>query len=489
MRDAELALALVPSMTWTLAEVIAATGGTVAYAADRSLTFDSIATDSRRLTPGALFIALIGETHDGHRFAADALAQGARAVLVQHVASEVPQPQAIVVPDTLRALGDLAAWTRRREQPLVIAITGSNGKTTTKEMAAAICDHASFPAPRTGVVKSIGTENNLIGVPLTLLRVTGSDAVAVVEMGMSVPGEIARLVEIAGPDVGVVTNIGPVHLAGCGSIEGVAAAKGELFAGMRRDATVAVNLDDERVVKIAAGFRGRRIEFGSGGEVHAAAITDCGLDGIAFDLGIGKQATRVRLRLPGRHNVENALAAAAVTHAIGVDLATIRAGLEAIAAPPKRMQVVKLANGATLLNDSYNANPANVEAALRVLVQQPGRAIAVLGEMRELGEASAAWHRQVGELAARLGVRLLIGVGEQAEALADGARAGGLDAAAVHVCADPAAAATSVAGLWRAGDVILIKGSRGAATEEVVRLRGSRMAEVVRLLQEAGGHA
>ncbi len=483
----ERPLEVPPKMIWTLAEVLAATGGTVASGPLQPLEFTSISTDTRRLQPGALFVALAGPTHDGHLFAADALARGARAAVVRQRPPAVPAPLAVVVADPLRALGDLAAWTRRHLAPTVIGITGSNGKTTTKEMVAAICERAPLPPARAGVLRTIATENNLIGLPLTLLRLDHGDAIAVLEMGMSEPGEIARLTEIADPDVGVVTNVGPVHLEGCGDIAGVAAAKGELFRGMRPGATAAVNLDDERVVEIAAGFAGRRVEFGERGEVRARAITDLGLDGIAFDLAVASRQTKVRLRVPGRHNVKNALAAAAVTHAIGIDIELIRDGLESVAAPPKRMQVVRLANGATLLNDSYNANPANVAAAIDVLARQAGRAIAVLGEMRELGPASARLHGDIGRLAAERGVAVLVAVGAHGAATAAGARRGGMAAAVIHVCDDPAAAAATVTTLWRAGDVILIKGSRGPATEELVRLRGSRMAEVVRLLQEAGG--
>ncbi|HUI26791.1 MAG TPA: UDP-N-acetylmuramoyl-tripeptide--D-alanyl-D-alanine ligase [Candidatus Kryptonia bacterium] len=477
-------------MAWTLADVLDATGGRLAAGAVQPLVFDSISTDSRRSQPGALFVALTGPNHDGHRYAVDALARGARAVMVRAVPANVPAHVAIVVADPLNALQQLASWTRRRIAPRVIGITGSNGKTTTKEMVAAICDHAAFPSPRTAVLKTAGNENNLIGVPLTLLRLTGNEAVAVLEMGMNAPGEIARLVEIADPDVGVVTNVGPVHLEGVGgTIAGVAAAKGEMFAGIRHNATIAVNLDDEWVVKIAARFPGRRIEFGRGGEVEARAIVDFGLDGIGFDLHVAGRSTKVRLHIPGLHTVTNALAAAAVAHAIAVDLEAIRAGLAAVAAPPKRIQVVRLANGTTLLNDSYNANPASIEAALRVLERQTGRRIAVIGEMLELGTQSQELHRHVGRLAAKYHVGLLAAVGARADALAEGAREAGLASEAIRVCPDPATAANWVASQWRAGDTILVKGSRGPADEELVRLRGSRMAEVVRLLEEAGGRS
>jgi UDP-N-acetylmuramoyl-tripeptide--D-alanyl-D-alanine ligase len=338
------------------------------------------------------------------------------------------------------------------------------------------------------MLKTVGTENNLIGVPMTLLRLTGNEAVAVLEMGMNAPGEIARLVQIACPDVGVITNIGPAHLAGVGgTVAGVASAKAEMLAGMRRDATIAVNTQDEWVVRISEQFHGRRVEFGPGREVEGRTVTDFGLDGVAFELCVAGRVAKVRLRLPGAHNVANALAAAAVSHAIGLSLETIRAGLERVSLPPRRMQVLHLPNGVTVLNDSYNANPANVEAALSVLVRQPGRRIAVLGEMLELGEQSTALHEHVGALAAKAGVDALVAVGAQAHAVARGARLAGLEAAAICVCADPAEAAARVLAMLRARDFVLVKGSRGPLTEEVVRLRGSRMAEVVRLLEEGGG--
>lgn len=474
-------------MAWSTAEVLQATGGRI-VAATAASTFDSVSTDSRRLEPGALFVALTGPNHDGHRHVASALSRGARAAVVRAIPADVAPERCIVVADPLIALQQLATWTRRRVAPQVIAITGSNGKTTTKEMAAAICERAAFAPPRVGVLKTTANENNLIGLPLTLLRLTGSEAVAVLEMGMNAPGEIARLVEIAEPDVGVVTNVGPVHLEGVGgTIAGVAAAKGEMFAGMRPDRTIAINLDDAWVVRIGASFPGRRIGFGRGGEVTAQAIADFGLDGVGFDLVVAGRSVKVRLRIPGIHSVSNALAAAAVTYAIGVDLDAIARGLNEFSPPPKRIQIIRLKNGTTVLNDSYNANPASVDAALAVLARQPGRSIAVLGDMLELGPQSRSLHEAVGQSAGHHRVGLLITVGAQAGAIAEGARASEMAADAVYACADPAEAAAVVIRHWRAGDTILVKGSRGPATDELVRLRGSRMAEVVRLLEEAGG--
>jgi UDP-N-acetylmuramoyl-tripeptide--D-alanyl-D-alanine ligase len=476
--------------------------------------FEAVSTDSRRAAPGTLFVALRGARHDGHDFAAEALRSGAAAVLVERVPDGVDPRRALTVRDTLRALGDLAAYTRQRWGGRVAAITGSNGKTTTKEMLAAICAvegpglrgskgskssplasnprvlEASNPGERRGggVLKTHGNENNLIGLPLTLLRLSGDEAVAVLEMGMNAPGEIARLTEIAVPDVGLITNVGPAHLEGLGSIAGVAAAKGELFAGMRAQAQIAVNMDDAWVVRVAAAFPGRRIEFGDGREVAASAVDDRGFDGLAFTLHVGARRAPVRLRLAGRHNVQNALGAAAVAHALGIDVDAIAAGLAAAEPPKMRMQVVRLANGVTVVNDAYNANPASAEAALDALARTPGRAIAVLGEMRELGSDSEALHRQVGAYAAACGVRWLLAVGPQAEALAAGARAAATDIE-VTVCADAASAAALLLARWQAGDAILVKGSRGPDSEDGVRRYGARMAEVAARLEAAGGRA
>ena len=478
-------------MGWTGQEVMAATGAATAAGADpagvATMVFDTVCTDSRRVPQRALFVALRGPHHDGHHYIVDALRQGALAAIVDHVPAGVDAARLLVVGETLRALGDVAAWTRRRWPLRVVGITGSNGKTTTKEMVAAIGMHARFGAQPTSVLKTTGNENNLVGLPLTLLRLTGSEALAVLEMGMNAPGEIARLAQIAAPDVGVITNIGPAHLQGVGGMAGVAAAKGELFAGMARDATIAVNMDDDRVVRVASDFPGRRIEFGRGREVQARATRDDGVAGLTFALEVAGRTATVRLQTAGMHNVSNALAAAAVAHGLGVDVKTIAAGLAATAPAAMRMQVIRLANGTTLINDAYNANPASVEAALRAVARLPGRSLAVLGEMRELGDQSVALHELIGRQAAECGIRVLVAVGPEAAHIAAAARAVASEGMAVHVCADAVAAAAVVRQVWRSGDAILVKGSRGSDTEEAVRRYGARMAEVVWLLEEAGG--
>jgi UDP-N-acetylmuramoyl-tripeptide--D-alanyl-D-alanine ligase len=419
---------------------------------------------------GALFFALRGPRHDGHNFVVEALRRGAAGAVVDHPIAGVSAPLACV-PHTVAALGDLARWTRVRSPIRVVAITGSNGKTTTKEMIASICSAADFPPPRTRTLKTQGNENNLIGLPRTLLHVQGDEAVAVLEMGMNRAGEIARLSEIACPNYAVITNIGPAHLEGFGgSLAGVAAAKAELFACLSRDAVVAVNVDDGWVRRLATVFAGRKITFGSDADVRARAVVDLGTDGIAFDLVMAERAAKVRLRCIGQHNVTNALAAAAIGHAMGLSIEVIVRGLERAVATAMRMQVARLPNGVTLINDAYNANPSSVEAALLALRRFSGRPVVVLGEMWELGDEARRAHRLIGERAAALGVQQLFLMGAQAEAVAAGARAAGMQAEAIHIGGSHAEVAEAVAARWQPGDIVLVKGSRGMKMEEVVRL-------------------
>jgi UDP-N-acetylmuramoyl-tripeptide--D-alanyl-D-alanine ligase len=456
------------SMHWTLGDLLTATGGVIAPRVRGDLYFDSIAIDSRAVKSGALFVALRGMRHDAHDFVREALRSGAAAAVVQSPVEGAPADRLVRVADTLKALGDLAAWTRAQCSLPVIAVTGSNGKTTTKEMIAAICAAAG---PAQGVLKSEGNFNNLIGLPLTLLQLGGDERVAVLEMGMNHPGEIARLTEIARPNYAVITNVGSAHLAGVGgTLAGVAAAKGELFAGLGRDAVIAVNREDAWVRRIAACFPGRTITFGRDGDVRARNVSEQSGDGVAFDLHVGVDSVPVRLRLVGQHNVMNALAAAAIGRALGCSLAVIAQGLERAAPPAMRMMITPLANGVTVINDTYNANPSSVEAALVALRRFSGRPVVVLGEMWELGDESRRAHFGVGERAASLGVQQLFLLGEQADAMAAGARAGGMRADTIHVCASHAAAAAAVVAQWQAGDTVLVKGSRGMKMEEVVRL-------------------
>lgn len=457
-------------MQLRLSEILRATGGTLMASVPGDPTFTAVTIDSRRVSPGDLFVALRGENHDGHDFVARALAAGARGAMVERASSSTPAAGVIRVDDTLRALGDLAAACRAESPIKIVAITGSNGKTTTKEMMASICEAAPWTPPLNKVLKNEGNLNNLIGLPLTLMRMTGDEAAGVLEMGMNQPGEIARLTEIACPDFGVVLNVGRAHLQGVGDLAGVAAAKGELFENMGRDAVIAVNADDPWVMKIAAPFAGRKVYFGTRREVRAESIVDFGVDGVGFDLIIEEAREKVRLRMVGEHNVSNALAAAALGHAMGLSASVIAKGLRESLPPPMRMQVERVGGGMVLLNDSYNANPSSVVVALEALRRIPGRSVVVLGTMWELGDESRRAHREVGERVASLGADLLVTLGDLGEVIAAGALDAGMAASAVRVCGTHQEAAEAVLQHRQPGDVVLVKGSRGMKMEEVIRL-------------------
>ncbi len=456
---------------WTLDDAERASAATIVRRG-RATAFARVTTDTRAITGGELFVALAGERHDAHDFAAAAVTAGATGLVV---ARDVTLPDdadvtVLRVADTLTALQSLAADLRQRVAPTVLALTGSNGKTTTKEMLAAILVAA---AGSDAVLKTQGNLNNLIGVPLTLLGLSGSERYAVIEMGMNAPGEIRRLTAIADPDVGIITNVGPAHLEGLGSVEGVARAKGELFATMRPTATAIVNVEDPHVAGLGAAFAGRVVRFGAGTDVAADGIRCDARGAAAFTLHLGGDAIDVQLQIPGRHNVMNALAAAAAATAVGVPPKAVRAGLHAATSVGGRMRVVPLASGVTIVDDSYNANPASVAAALRSLADAPAtRRIAVLGDMLELGAASVEQHRQVGMLAGTVGLTALYLHGDFAADTARGA-ATTMAADAIHVASDHATIARALSADTRRGDWILVKGSRGQRMEEVVRLLGA----------------
>ncbi|HEY2775961.1 MAG TPA: UDP-N-acetylmuramoyl-tripeptide--D-alanyl-D-alanine ligase [Candidatus Binatia bacterium] len=435
-----------------------------------------ISTDSRTIGRGDLFFALRGPTFDAHDFLTDVAAAGACGVVCESgrgerarsVAREGQGPVAILeVPDTLRALGDLAAWQRRGFGGPLVAITGSNGKTTTKEMLRAIFV-ARFGEP--AVLATRGNLNNLIGVPLTLFGLGPGHEAAVVEMGMNVPGEIARLAEIARPTVGLVTCVAEAHLEGLGSIEGVARAKGELFEGLPPGAVAVVNSDDPHVVRESARVAGKRILFGSAGEVRASSIRCDRIDAASFVLEHAGARAPVELPLGGRHNVQNALGAAAAALAAGVTLEDAAAGLSRMTPPPMRMAAERLSNGVTLINDAYNANPGSLGAALATVGGLSARSILVIGDMLELGPRSAELHRRVGAQAAAIRPALVCAYGRHAADVGAGATNAGMDSAHVHVCARHEEAAAAVARAWLPGDAVLVKGSRGSTMERVVEM-------------------
>ena len=448
--------------------VAAVTGGQIIHnGAD--VPIQGISTDSRTLQAGDLFIPLRGEHFDGHDYLAQAVRHGAAACLSEEVVVGLNIP-VVQVRDTLQALGDLAAAVRSRFTAPVIGITGTSGKTTTKEMLAAILS-------RTGPgLKSAGNFNNLIGVPLTLFGLNRDQQWAVIEMGMSARGEIARLAQIAAPQIGIITNVGAAHLEQLGGISGVARAKGELFIQLPSGGTAIVNADDPQICQLPLANGVRRLLFGNAAEAQVRASEVRAADGlVTFTLHLPETDVPVCLPLPGRHNVQNALAAAAAAWSLGVAATDIAAGLAEFKACPGRMELMELPGDLVLLEDSYNANPLSMRAALDALYDlgRPGRRIAVLGDMLELGQAARDLHHEVGALVASR-ADWLFTLGDLAGEIAVGAAAHGLPAERIIAARTVDELLDQLQPLLQSGDRLLIKGSRGMRMERVsARLRGA----------------
>lgn len=437
------------------------TGGTVS-GKKGFCPLTGISTDSRSMVPGALFVPLKGERFDGHNYLGQAVTNGAAACLSEEVIAGLSVP-VVRVENTLKALGDIAAAWRQQLRGPLIGITGSAGKTTTKEMLANILEQAG-PG-----LKTAGNFNNLIGLPLTLLRMTERDQWAVIEMGTSALGEIERLTEIAQPTIGIITNVGPAHLETLQGLDGVARAKGELFAGLQ-GGTAIINLDDDRVARLPVANGVKKMTFGTSekADVRAENITP-GETETRFDLVVRELRVTVVLPIPGVHNVHNALAAAAAAFEVSVPLEHITSGLENFSPVKGRMNLSPLPCGGTLLDDSYNSNPLSAKAALAALenLRGRGRRIAVLGDMLELGQDSAVLHEQLGAQSTKV-ADLLVAVGKFAAHLKQGAVNAGLDEKQAIVLNDADEAASYLRGQQRSGDMILVKGSRGVRLDKVV---------------------
>jgi UDP-N-acetylmuramoyl-tripeptide--D-alanyl-D-alanine ligase len=435
--------------------------------------FTKVCIDSRTAPANCLYVAIKGERFDGHRFLPDAAAKGAAGAIIRagarrkfRVGRRLPL---IEVEDTLQALGELANFLRRAHPVPLVGITGSNGKTTTKELL-----YAALTASKRAVLKSEGNFNNLVGVPLTLFRLDRAHQAAVIEMGMNSFGEIARLTEICEPDVGLITSVAAAHTEGLGSIEGVARAKGELFAGLSSSAVAVVNLDDEHIRHLPTPAR--RLTFSATepqADVRGTLLADRGLEGLDFELEAAGERASVHLNLLGRHNLVNALGAAAAAHALGVSLAAIATGLGNYRPFSKRLQPTLAPEGYWVINDAYNANPASMAAGLRaaagVAQATGGRLFAVLGEMLELGAVSEEAHRGVGRLCAELKAAVLAYLDTGSGRLyGEGAKAGGLRE--VVPGADHEEIASGLRRMLRPNDVVLVKGSRRTGMERAAEL-------------------
>ena len=448
-------------------DAVAWTQARLARGAPETL-FAGVSTDTRADIAGRLFVALVGANHDAHAFVPQALAAGAAGVLVERAEAVPAEARAavLVVPDTTLALGALAAGHRGGFKGPLVAITGSNGKTTTKEMCAAIL---SVAGP---CLKNRGNLNNDIGLPLTLLERDAAHRAVVVEIGMNHRGEIAPLAAIAQPTVGVITNAGTAHIEHLGSRDAIAHEKGELVAALAPEATAVLNADDPRVLAQRTRTRARCVTFGlaAGAGVRGERVTALGERGFAFDLVIDGARTAVQVAGLGDSTVPNALAAAAAALAAGASLGDVAEGLARYQPIGGRMERVALPRNIILINDTYNANPQSMRVALESLAKLKGqsRGIAVLGDMGELGEAALEAHRATGTLVAQLRLDHLFALGDFAEKLAEAAVAAGMAAERVHVGGSHQQVADAVRDLLQGNDWVLVKGSRSMKMERVV---------------------
>jgi len=455
-------------MHWTIEQVAQLTGGTLI--GDSPADIKGVSTDTRTLKRNDLFVALRGPNFDGHEFLGHAVRSGAVACLSEEpvAGSEVP---VVFVEDSLKALGDLAAAVRREFDGPVVAVTGTSGKTTTKEMIAAIL------ATTGKGHKTAGNFNNLIGLPLTLFNLKQEHQWLVAEMGMNRRGEIARLSQIAAPTVGLITNVGEGHLEELGGIEGVARAKGELFAAIQPGGTAVVNCDDARVMQLPIANGVERVTFGFGLESLdvCGKLLSCDGAGSRLEISTREGQIEIKIQAPGQHQAANALAAAAVAFALQVPLEKIAAGLESFVPASGRMQPQALRNDILLLDDTYNANPLSMRSALETLkgIEAGDGRYALLGDMLELGENASALHHEIGIFAAGC-VDALIAMGEHASEVTDGAISAGMAREKARIVRNHVEAIDTLQEWLQTGSRILVKGSRGMRMEQACEILKER---------------
>ena len=456
---------------WTVSDILEASGGELLCGA-KQRQFGALGIDSRSIDPNDLFVAIVGESHDGHAFISDVVEQGTRGLMVSsEKARDLPistwqtrNIACVAVGDTTRALGDLAAFHRARTNAALVAITGSNGKTTTRQMTVAVV------ARKFNTLATIGNYNNQIGVPLTLLRLAPEHRWAVVELGTNSPGEIARLAQICAPDIGVITNVGPAHLEGLGSLDGVMHEKGQLLDHLKAKGKAVLNADDRIVSEIAARTKKDVHFFGLSEKaaIRATALNEK-VSGISFSLDLPQESLTVDLKAAGHFMVVNALAAAAVGHLLGLPAAEIKTGLETFEPAWGRMNILQTASGIHVIDDTYNANPDSMKAAIATLasLRANNRSVFVAGDMLELGAQTESLHRQVGVWAAMANINNLLVTGEYAEAVADGAREAGLQRQNIFTGSQEKIL-DALKDSLKPGDWVLVKGSRGAHMDTIV---------------------
>ncbi|MBW1992897.1 MAG: UDP-N-acetylmuramoyl-tripeptide--D-alanyl-D-alanine ligase [Deltaproteobacteria bacterium] len=458
-------------MVWTTENILNATGGTL-LCGKGNQTFSGISIDSRRIRPDMLFVAIRGQKHDAHRFVQDVISNGVRGVVVEKRKSagfplsdwHLQNLQCIAVDDTTRALGLMAAFNRDRHRASVVAVTGSTGKTTTREMIQAVVSQKYH------TLTSKKNYNNEIGLPLTLLELSPHHQWAIVELGMNHLGEISRLTRICRPDIGVITNIGPVHLEGVGSIEGVMRAKGELLEEMDPQTTAVLNADDEYVLKLARDSSVNIVLFGQSEKalIRAQAPAADGQE-IGFRLILPEQSCLVRIGVPGKFMVSNALAASAVGYLLGLSAQEIKTGLERFRPIENRMNIVHTTSGIHIVNDAYNANPTSMEAAIGTLasLKGPARGVLVIGDMLELGAHAESMHKNLGMMIARFCIERLYVTGDFADVVQSGALEGGMAEHQILLGTKDEIFQDLIRWI-QPGDWILVKGSRAMGMEDIV---------------------
>ncbi len=446
----------------TVNEILEATGGKLLFGTSSDVV-TGISTDSRTVQKGNLFFALSGENHDGHRFMDEVYRKGAVAAIVQKPLRRRFFKNVIRVPDTLTALGDLAHHWRKKFPIPVVAITGSNGKTTTKELI------ASLLATRYRVLKTEGNFNNLIGLPLTLFRLDASAEIAVLEMGMNHLGEIKRLSQIAAPQVGLITNIARAHLGEVGSLLQITHAKGELLEALPQNGMALLNRDDPSFSQLKAMPSCPVITFGEHKEstIRLSSVKRKDLRSLSFLVDLRGKRVSFQLRAVGRHNVTNALAALAVADHLGIPVSKMKEGLQHFNTNSKRMELISLSHKKDLLNDCYNANPDSMKASLDFMKEtgKKRRRVAILGEMLELGKYAPTCHREIGTEAGKAGIDLLIAIGPHSQQMIQGAKKEGVRKTFSFKTAE--LAIPTVRQEMRPGDLILVKGSRGIKMEQI----------------------
>jgi murE/murF fusion protein len=457
---------------WTTAEILEATGGDL-LSGDLKHSFSGISIDSRSISVDELFVAIKGDTHDGHSFTGDVIERGVSGLLIDRTKTHtLPGKEStengivcVTVNDTIRALGDLAAFNRKRSNAAVVAVTGSNGKTSTRKMTAGVVSR------RFSTLSTYGNLNNHIGLPLTLLNLNFDHRWAVLELGINSPGEIKRLGEICSPDIGVITNIGPAHLEGLGSLDGVMQAKGELLEEIKPDGTAVLNADDPRLLHLAHYTSRKVLFFGRSKNARIRALSVKGTEtGLSFALALPEESITVDLKTPAVFMISNALAAAAVGYLLGLTAGEIKDGLEDFKPVTGRMNILKTGRGITIIDDTYNANPDSMKAAINTLRSLKGNntGILVAGDMLELGEHAESMHRNIGRIAAGSDIAKLYVTGEFARTVAAGAMDEDMNPRDIFT-GSKEEILKGIKNRLGPGDWVLVKGSRGMTMETIVQ--------------------